>query len=146
MSERHHVNAAVFVQLVKDGKTFLLRRANTGWADGFLTLPSGHVDKGDSVVEAAVKEVREEAGVTVKPEDLEFIHVHYVHDVYVNFYFRTSVWEGEPYLAEPELCSEVMWVEVTEIPSDTIMHVRKMLEQVTAGNHFSEIDNDPNPS
>lgn len=143
---RHTARLAVFVFLIKEGKTFLLRRANTGWADGMLTVPSGHIEKGETVLEAAVKEVKEEAGVVVDPKNLDFMHVHYVGDVYVNFYFKTTVWDGEPYLAEPELCSEVLWVPLDMIPEDTIFHLKHMLQNVSAGEYFSGVENDPNPS
>ena len=99
MSERHLTRTAVFVILEKDNQVFFLRRANTGWADGMLTIPAGHVDQGESVIEAAIKETREEAGVEVAAEDLEFVHVDYLRDAYTNFYFksqsmagRTSAW------------------------------------------------------
>lgn len=72
MSERHLTRTGVFVILEIDNKVFFLRRANTGWADGMLTVPAGHVDKGDKVREAAIKETKEEACVDVSIEDLEF--------------------------------------------------------------------------
>jgi len=143
MSERHSFKVAVFVLLVKEGKTFILRRGNTGWADGMWTIPSGHVEKGEGVIEAAIKETREEAGVVVKAEDLEFVHVHAVEDAYVNFYFKTSRWEGEPYLAEQDKCSEVAWVSLEEIPEDTIVQVRSLIKNMVNGVYFSEIKNDP---
>jgi len=143
--KRHIVRVAVFVLLLRDGKVFLLRRQNTGWADGMWTVPSGHVDAGETVPQAALKEVREEAGVLIKEEDLQFMHVQYVHDVYVNFYFKTEQWEGEPCVAEPELASECMWVRVDDLPSDLIYHIKAMLSETIEGNYFSGVQNDPNP-
>ena len=143
MSERHSVKVAAFVLLEKEGKIFMIKRANTGWADGMWTIPSGHMEQGQTVLEAAIKETREEAGVIVKAEDLEFVHVHSVFDAYVNFYFKTSVWEGEPHLAEPSKCSEVAWVPSDTLPEDSIMQVRSLLKQMKLGSYFSEIINDP---
>lgn len=140
---RHTVRVAVFVFLERDGKVFLMRRFNTKWAAGLLTLPSGHVELGERIVDAAVREVKEEAGVTVKPEDLEFMHVHYVQDIYSSFYFRATQWEGEAYCAEPELCSEVLWEPVDALPGDTIAQVRFMYKSYKEGISFSNIENDP---
>lgn len=145
-SPRHTVRAAVFVLLMREGKTFLLRRLNTGWADGMLTVPSGHVDAGETAIQAALKEVHEEAGVVVKVEDLEFMHVQYVGDVYVNFYFKAEVWEGEPYVAEPELASECLWAPLDALPSDLIFHIKAMLLESVQGEYFSCVINDPNPT
>ena len=144
--ERHTTRVAVFVLLIKDGKTFLLRRQNTGWADGMFTVPSGHVEAGETVPQAAIKEVREEAGVLVDERDLEFMHVQYVHDVYVNFYFKAEQWEGEPYIAEPDLASECSWVALDALPDDLIYHIKAMLLESVQGNYFSGVQNDPNPT
>ena len=143
MGERHRFKVAVFVLLIKEGKTFIMRRANTGWADGMWTIPSGHVEKGEGVIEAAIKETKEEAGVIVKAEDLTFAHSHAVADEYINFYFTTTTWEGEPYLAEPEKCSEVAWVALDAIPEDAIMQVRSLVQNMRKGIYYSEIPNDP---
>lgn len=144
--DRHTVRGAVFVLLIKEGQIFLLRRQNTGWADGMFTVPSGHIDAGETVPEAALKEVREEAGVVVREEDLEFMHVQYVYDTYVNFYFKTEKWEGEPCVAEPHLASEMLWAPLDELPSDMIYHIKAMLLQSIQGNYFSGVENDPNPT
>jgi 8-oxo-dGTP diphosphatase len=142
MADRHLTRTAVFVILERGDKVFLLRRQNTGWADGMLTLPSGHVDKGDMVREAAIKEVKEEAGVDVSPEDLEFVHVDYVRDVYINFYFRATKWKGEPKLGEPHLASEVMWADINHLPDDIIMQLKNMFEHCKNQVYFSEIEDE----
>lgn len=144
--DRHTARLSVFVFLMKEGETFLLRRQNTGWADGMLTVPSGHVEKGETILQAAAKELREEAGVLAKEEDLQFMHVHYIGDVYVNFYFKTTKWEGEPHNAEPDLCSEAFWMPVDEIPNDAIFMIRHALSEAAKGNYLSGIPNEPNPS
>lgn len=146
MSERHPFHVAAFVLLLRGDETFVLRRANTGWADGMWTIPSGHVEKGETPIEAAIKEAKEEAGVIVEACDLRFVHVHAVDDVYVNFYFVAEKFEGEPYLAEPEKCSEVAWVKLTDLPEDTIVHIPKVIDAMKDKNYFSEMQNDPRAS
>ena len=140
MSERHLTRTAVFVILEKDNKVFFLRRANTGWADGMLVVPSGHVDQGDQVTEAAIKETKEEACVDVKVEDLEFVHVDYLRDEYTNFYFKAKDWSGEPKLGEPDLASEAIWIDKNEIPEDMTPQLRRLFKQMERGSYFSEIE------
>ncbi len=140
MSERHLTRTAVFVILERDEKIFFLRRQNTGWADGLLTIPAGHVDKGDRVKEAAIKEVQEEAGVDVAPEDLEFVHVDYLIDEYVNFYFRAKKWIGEPAVGEPHLASECVWVHKGHLPDDVTPQLKNLFAELERGSYFSEID------
>jgi 8-oxo-dGTP diphosphatase len=129
---------AVFVLLERDNQYFFLRRFNTGWADGLLTLPAGHVDKGDSVIKSAIKETKEEAGVDVSPEDLEFIHVDYILDEYVNFYFRANKFTGEPFLCEPHAASEAIWINKNMLPEDIVPQVKNLLIQLQTKNYFSE--------
>ena len=140
MSERHLTRTAVFVILEKDNKVFFLRRSNTGWADGMLTIPAGHVDKGDQVTEAAIKETKEEACVDVKAEDLEFVHVDYLRDEYTNFYFKAKTWIGEPKLGEPDLASEAVWIDKNEIPDDVTPQLRRLFKRMEEGTYFSEIE------
>lgn len=138
MSERHLTRTAVFVILERDGEVFLLRRANTGWADGYLTLPSGHVDKGDMPREAAIKEAKEEAGVEISINDLVFVHTDYVRDRYVNFYFKATKWSGEPIIGEPHLASEAVWADFNSLPDDIIAQVKNMFEHYKSQSYFSE--------
>jgi 8-oxo-dGTP pyrophosphatase MutT (NUDIX family) len=51
MIEKMHarMSAAVHLLLIKNDQILLLRRFNTGWQDGFYSLPAGHVDAGESV-------------------------------------------------------------------------------------------------
>lgn len=140
---RHQTATAVFVFLEKDGQYFYLRRQNTGWNDGKLVVPSGHVDQGESVKAAAVREVLEEAGVVVDEADLEFIHVQYVCDTYTNFYFKTTQFTGEPKVHEPHLASESCWLPITDIPKDAVFHVRTALAAHTRGEFFTDVADDP---
>jgi ADP-ribose pyrophosphatase YjhB (NUDIX family) len=140
MTGRHLTRTAVFVILERNDKVFFLRRANTGWADGMLTVPAGHVDKGDQVRDAAVKEAKEEALVDIRREDLEFIHVDFLRDEYTNFYFKAKQWSGEPALGEPEMASEAIWIDKRQIPDDVVPQLRRMFSEVEGGSFFSEIE------
>jgi 8-oxo-dGTP pyrophosphatase MutT (NUDIX family) len=48
------------ILLNKDGRVLFGRRSNTGWQDGKLSLPSGHVDPGELPTESAIRELEEE--------------------------------------------------------------------------------------
>ncbi len=54
---------AVHVFPVQQGKILLMRRAGSGYADGQLGLPAGHVDPGETPTACAVREVAEELGI-----------------------------------------------------------------------------------
>jgi 8-oxo-dGTP pyrophosphatase MutT (NUDIX family) len=80
MSSEREVSAGGVV--VHDGQVLVIvptRRA----ADGsrVLALPKGHLDEGETVVQAATREVREETGMVVEPvRELGEVRYWYVRD------------------------------------------------------------------
>jgi hypothetical protein len=54
VSHRHRSIVDVHLVLRRDGKILMGRRANTGYGDGLLHLPSGHLERGESVIEAVI--------------------------------------------------------------------------------------------
>ncbi|MEV4112813.1 NUDIX domain-containing protein [Nonomuraea sp. NPDC049695] len=94
----------------------LARRKGTGYGDGLWHLPSGHLEAGESVTEAAVREAGEELGVVIDPADLTFAHVMHRAPERVGLFFATRKWTGDPYNAEPDKCSELAWWPVDALP------------------------------
>lgn len=74
---RYKVTPAIFVLLQEGDKILFLRRANTGWMDGHYDLPSGHLEKGESLRGAAKRELLEEANIDVLEKDLKLINTHH---------------------------------------------------------------------
>lgn len=138
---RHRSFVDVHVLLLRDGRVAMLRRANTGYGDGLLHLPSGHLDEGESVVLAAVREAAEETGVKIEPVDLRWAHVlHFGVEGgadRVGFFFVADRWAGEPYNREPDKASELVWVDPTNLPEDTIAYPATGIANVLAGVGFA---------
>ncbi len=80
MSSEREVSAGGVV--VNDGQVLVIvptRRA----ADGsqVLALPKGHLDKGETIVQAATREVHEETGMVVEPvQELGEVRYWYMRD------------------------------------------------------------------
>jgi 8-oxo-dGTP diphosphatase len=125
-----------------DGRILLLRRANTGYGDGMFHLPSGHLEAGESAVEGIIREAREEIGITVTPLSLQFVHVmHRASDSNdqdrMGLFFETTTWTGEPFNAEPDKCSELLWADPTDLPRDTIAYPAAGIAHAADGTTFS---------
>ncbi|MQY07642.1 NUDIX hydrolase [Actinomadura macrotermitis] len=128
-----------------DGAVLLIRRAGTGYRDGWLAPPAGRIEPGEDVLTAALRETREEIGVQVDPDDAHFVHVmhrrsdglpgpcHAISD----FYFTAARWAGEPYIAEPDKCSELVWVHPGALPPRVIPHVEQVLAAIEQRRPFS---------
>lgn len=126
--------AAVCVLLERDEKILLIRRANTGFADGLYTLPTGHVDGGESFVEAAARETKEEVDVSVELDDLELFHMS--QHVYgptnecITFFYKAGKWQGTPQNNEPDKCDDVQWFAKDNLPEDILLNVRDALDNI----------------
>ena len=118
---------AAYVALVRDGEVLLQQRRNTGYMDGHWSFSAaGHVERGESVVAAAVREVQEELGVTVTEADLEPVcTVHRRQNERtggqrVDFYFTVSRWEGEPQAREADRNGGIVWAPLSALPEPLV--------------------------
>jgi 8-oxo-dGTP pyrophosphatase MutT (NUDIX family) len=134
---------ASYVIFEKDNKIAFLQRANTGWRDGFLSLPSGKVEVGETYLQAAVREAQEEVGVTVNPANMECVHVMYRHAEdsdtgWVDAFWRAKHWLGELTNAEPNKSSGLSWLSPEDLPENVVPGVAHALQQIVKGETFSE--------
>ena len=122
---------AVHLLLVRDGQVLLLRRANTGYEDGNFSVIAGHLDGGEEVIAAAMREAHEEADITLTPEKLRVVGIMHRHsnDERIDFFVVASAWQGEITNAEPEKCSELTWYPLDALPANVIPYVRHALDR-----------------
>lgn len=123
-----------------DGHVLLLLRKNTGYCDGQYGLPAGHVDGGETLHDAMIRETAEETGIAIQKENLDLIHV--IHrdcqdHERMDFFFACTKWEGEPQNTEPHKCEELSWSSVNDLPENVIDYYKQMFEEVKKGNSLS---------
>ncbi|MGB8984437.1 MAG: NUDIX domain-containing protein [Anaerolineales bacterium] len=123
---------AVTVHLLffREDQILLLRRFNTGYADGQYSVPAGHLDGGETVLEAAAREAEEETGLRIAQQDMSFSSVlHRIEDEErVDFFVHVRQWQGEPANTEPDKCDELRWVKVDELPANIIPYVKRAIQ------------------
>lgn len=124
MKKRYMNPSAVFAVMIKDGKILLQKRKNTGYCDGYYDMAaSGHVEKDESMMDALIREVREEIGIHIQKDNLTFmtlIHRHGNGVIYYDGYFLVSDIQEEPYIHEPEKCEELRWFPLDALPENLI--------------------------
>ncbi|MFC4036044.1 methyltransferase domain-containing protein [Streptomyces polygonati] len=138
---RHTEIVDVHLLLVRGQEVLLARRANTGYADGLLHAPSGHLEDGEDVRSAMIREAREELGLDLAPDDLEAVLAmqHRAPDgaARTGWFFLTRLARGrEPVNAEPDKCSELGWYRLAALPDDMVAYCRAGIEAWRAGHRF----------
>lgn len=146
--QRFTVIPAVYIICRQNDKILLIRRYNTGYQDGNYSLPAGHVDGGEPAEEAAIREAKEEIGITIAPENLRFIHLMHRQvdpdDRYnrerVDIFFEASAWDGEITNCEPNKCDELRWESLDLLPDNMIPEVRQALQCIAKGQYYSSFN------
>jgi 8-oxo-dGTP pyrophosphatase MutT (NUDIX family) len=141
MTERFRTVVDVHLVLVRDGQLLWSRRANTGYADGLLALVSGHLEDGEDVLAAAIREAEEEVGIRLDPQDLSCVHVMHHRNgsdsPRIGFFFRADRWDGEPVNREPHKCGELVWHAFHEVPGDAVPYPAEAIRRIADGTSFS---------
>lgn len=136
------VRVGVGVMLVREGTVLLGTRIGAHGA-GQPSFPGGHLEKGESVVDCARREVREEAGLEVAnvrfqyaarsslflPRD--YLHIGTVAD-----------WTaGEPRLMEPEKCTGWTWCRLSQLPTrEMFVFAALAVDALNTGRVFYDAD------
>ncbi|MET9274668.1 NUDIX domain-containing protein [Kribbella sp. NPDC003557] len=136
--DRFVVVPAAYVIVRRGDEVLLLLRADTGYMDGYWAVPAGHVERGESVLAAAVRELKEEVGIDVDAADL--VPLTAMHrtggngdpiDERVDFFFVTEKWTGEPRLMEPDKAAGLEWYRLDKLPDPVVPHEARVLASLT---------------
>lgn len=101
----------------KDRVLVLQRSKNDDWKAGWWDLPGGHLDEGEEPVDAAMRETKEESGLTVR--NLKEVQIIPFDGGEKNV-FVTRDWDGVVQLEENPETGEVehdafKWIQVDEL-------------------------------
>ena len=102
---------AIFTVLVmvtdKEGRILVENRLDPGWPG--ICLPGGHVEPGESFTEAAIRETREETGLTIEDPRLCGVKQFQTKENarYVVFFYRATQYHGQLQSSDE---GEVFWI------------------------------------
>jgi 8-oxo-dGTP pyrophosphatase MutT (NUDIX family) len=139
---RFVVVPAAYVFLMRDGaagpEVLLQLRQNTGYMDDhWAAAAAGHVERGETALDAAHREAAEEIAVTAL--ELEFVtsmqrtqHADPI-DERIDFFFTARHWSGEPRIVEPEKCAGLRWCPLDALPDPVVPHELEVLGGIRSG-------------
>lgn len=139
--DRLQVVPAAYVVLRRDDEVLLQLRRGTGYMDGYWACAAaGHVERGESVVDAAIREAREELGIGVAAADLVGLTgMHRTNgtgapiDERVDWFFECRRFTGEPALQEADKAADLRWFTFDALPDPVVPPERAVLDALAAG-------------
>ncbi len=135
-----HIILGCETYILHNGRILMHKRADTKRAfPGFWIAPGGHVDEGEDALSAAIREVKEEAGVTLTPENIQLKAIGFHHhrdrkELYILHIFLATIGEFQPTVSDPRE-GESRWLTMDELSRlDTVFPASKYYFDHILGN------------
>ena len=143
MKERFKTAVTVGAILInEDNKILLQKRCNTGYMDGMYAIVSGHLEKNESMLSGIIREVKEEIGVELSSDKVEFVCIirRGDNDDYINSYFKCDNFAGDVKNMELDKCTELKWFNINELPDNIIPNDKRAIKNMINNIILDEYD------
>lgn len=126
----------------EDNKILLQKRCNTGYMDGMYAIVSGHLEKNESMLSGIIREVKEEIGVELSSDKVEFVCIirRGDNDDYINSYFKCDNFAGDVKNMEIDKCTELKWFNINELPDNIIPNDKRAIKNMINNIILDEYD------
>lgn len=139
--EKFKLSSSVFIFMLDGDNILLLLRENTGWLDGYYSVPGGMKESKEVVHLAALRELKEEVGVIAEPSDLQkihFMHCFTTGEEWYGIFYVLTKWQGVPSIQEPHKHKELLWVPIAELPQKMSPYILQAIHCYQKQEHSSD--------
>lgn len=132
----HNIAAAVAVVFTSEDKILFTIR-NVDPDKGKLDLPGGFIDPEETAEQAACREIKEELGLDISPQELKYITTAPNNYLYKNVAYRTldifyecTLTKTEIQVAAKDEIKDLIWIEKNQIDLNAIgfTSIRKVIQ------------------
>lgn len=127
---KNNFRVSVNLILRKGNKILLMRRFNTGWNDGKYALMGGHVEDQENPIDAVMREAREELGLHLSKDCLEYKMTMPVYPDHIYIYFECQHFDGQPTNNEPDQCDDLQFFDIDNLPQNIIDADKKAIASI----------------
>jgi 8-oxo-dGTP pyrophosphatase MutT (NUDIX family) len=134
-------NFALLFLINAQNEVLLLRRINTPFSNNCYSLPGGEIKSGESATQAAIREASESLGITIKLEDLHFVHLMSRKCNAPEFFtcvFTPTFYTGVLSNNQPERHDDMRWFSIDKLPENIIAAHKQAIEMITKDINYSE--------
>ncbi len=134
MARTENVELTVLCLIHKGDKYLLQDRVKKDWRG--YTMPGGHVEPGESIVDAVIREMHEETGLTIRNPKLCGVKQFPIENGrYLVFLFSSDEFEGEVISSDE---GRMHWVDKNELASVNLVADFEELLQVMTDDTLTE--------
>lgn len=143
--DKYRIKSAAYIIPRKGDQVLLSLRKGTGFMDGYYSLVAGHIEQDESAEAAAIREASEESAIGLTVDQLTFVYLMHRYtanpdDAYIDIFFEVREWQGEFENMEPEKCGGLDWVNINNLPDNTIPYIADVLAAYRTGERYKSIE------
>lgn len=134
MQRTEQVELTVLCLIHQNDKYLLQNRIKDDWKG--VALPGGHIEKDESIIDAVIREMKEETGLDIRNPRLCGIKQFPIENGrYLVFLFHTDEFSGEITSSEE---GEMIWVEKSELSGINTVNDLSPILQVMLDDNLTE--------